>query len=357
MTPARATLIFLFLSFVYQQVVNSTLTLPSDYSYSQTMVPSQGLFFSQTEPSTDMLNASSWGQITESSQSYSSSEFPDNGSSHSGEAEEYIITSGQTTPRGTRLGRPTWAVALGSAPARGHAMTRVDSNRSNGSMLSHASHLSGNGSAAFRNGPQNAGSLNGVDTCLLADATAPQFWQDYNLSPSLDMDNAAFLSAETNNLHVVPSQTQFGPDMADHTSPSSWVLGSISRTSSPTTVDEAWLQAHGPLSPPNSSPEIPCQSPSYVPQSPSMLIVRRYTHQPHSIDFTGQLKAEDLNAGLLPDGMTLPPSMGNRRDGETARNHDLYKTAQTGPDGLFHCPWEGDPSCNHKPEKLKCNYE
>lgn len=40
------------------------------------------------------------------------------------------------------------------------------------------------------------------------------------------------------------------------------------------------------------------------------------------------------------------------------REHPLYQKATTGPDGLYHCPWEGkDPSCNHKPEKLKCNYE
>lgn len=44
-------------------------------------------------------------------------------------------------------------------------------------------------------------------------------------------------------------------------------------------------------------------------------------------------------------------------DGESARDHPLYKNANPGPDGLFHCPWEGDSSCNHKPEKLKCNYE
>lgn len=40
------------------------------------------------------------------------------------------------------------------------------------------------------------------------------------------------------------------------------------------------------------------------------------------------------------------------------RNHPLYQKATTGPDGLYHCPWEGkDPTCNHKPEKLECNYE
>jgi hypothetical protein len=39
------------------------------------------------------------------------------------------------------------------------------------------------------------------------------------------------------------------------------------------------------------------------------------------------------------------------------REHPLYLRATTGPDGLYHCPWEADSSCNHKPEKLKCNYE
>jgi len=40
-----------------------------------------------------------------------------------------------------------------------------------------------------------------------------------------------------------------------------------------------------------------------------------------------------------------------------ARNDPLYHNAQPGPDGLYHCPWEGDSICQHKGEKLKCNYE
>ena len=42
----------------------------------------------------------------------------------------------------------------------------------------------------------------------------------------------------------------------------------------------------------------------------------------------------------------------------TPRDHPLYQNTTIDPDGLYHCPWEGkDPACNHKPEKLKCNYE
>jgi hypothetical protein len=41
----------------------------------------------------------------------------------------------------------------------------------------------------------------------------------------------------------------------------------------------------------------------------------------------------------------------------TARDHPLYQNVSTHADGLYHCPWENDQSCQHKPEKLKCNYE
>jgi hypothetical protein len=51
-------------------------------------------------------------------------------------------------------------------------------------------------------------------------------------------------------------------------------------------------------------------------------------------------------------------SQGSVDNDNTPREHPLYSKATTGPDGLYHCPWEGkDPTCNHKPEKLKCNYE
>ncbi|CAK7270894.1 hypothetical protein SEPCBS57363_004336 [Sporothrix epigloea] len=53
-------------------------------------------------------------------------------------------------------------------------------------------------------------------------------------------------------------------------------------------------------------------------------------------------------------GSTQRPSVS---ESETAREHPLYKSAVCQPDGFYHCPWEGDESCNHKPEKLKCNYD
>ena len=72
---------------------------------------------------------------------------------------------------------------------------------------------------------------------------------------------------------------------------------------------------------------------------------------------------EDIHGNMIPaieDAFSLPPAFGARRmsgDGESARDHYLYKNALPQADGLFHCPWEGETNCNHKPEKLKCNYE
>ncbi len=81
------------------------------------------------------------------------------------------------------------------------------------------------------------------------------------------------------------------------------------------------------------------------------------------VDSSQYVATEDLhnisNAG--EDSFALPHSaFGSRRlsgEGESARDHYLYKSAFPQADGLFHCPWEGQASCNHKPEKLKCNYE
>ena len=49
----------------------------------------------------------------------------------------------------------------------------------------------------------------------------------------------------------------------------------------------------------------------------------------------------------------LPP-----RNINSAREHALYQNVSTGPDGLYHCPWEGkNLPCNHQPAKHRCKYE
>lgn len=336
--------------------------------------------FSQTEPSADLLNGPSWA-TSEGTQNFP--DFADNVSSHSGEAEEYIVTSGHNTPRGsihmsrTRTNGGSWApTGLPQVSAGGHAMSRVDSSRSTGSMLSHSSHpsnmdVAGNGSA-FRHGSQVApGNIVGADPYLMmeseASTLAQGYWPAYHLPSGLDMDNAPFPVAEAAPMHVVPSQMQFGPDttLADHTSPTSWqnFPAPGTRTSSPATIDDTWLHPQGPISPPNSSPEIPCQSPRYVShaataaQRDSPLSPEALAYQPRScsMDFGSHMNGSGMPS--LPEGMALASPMSSRREGESARNHDLYKNVKPHEDGLFHCPFEGRDDCQHKPEKLKCNYE
>lgn len=72
--------------------------------------------------------------------------------------------------------------------------------------------------------------------------------------------------------------------------------------------------------------------------------------------------ASDTNARRVP-GTEMPEEsfklMGRSSlDADnSARDHHLYHNVTTKSDGLYHCPWEGTSSCQHKPEKLKCNYD
>ncbi|QKD50935.2 uncharacterized protein FOBCDRAFT_198320 [Fusarium oxysporum Fo47] len=325
-----------------------------DYSYSQpTLAPNTGLFSfsSQTEPSADLLTGSSWATTVEGPQNFQ--DFSDNGSAHSGEAEEFIFTSGHATPRGTRVpSQGNWSTSRTTASVTqgGQAMSRVSSSRSSGSSLSQSSHLSnmdftGNASA-LQTGTQAGATLHGIDTCLLDPTdgiTNQMYWPGYSLDGGLNGD-ATFSLPDANPLHVVPSHMQLGPDVSlvENSPPSPWdcFSSSISRSSSPNTIEDLWF----PNQSPNSSPEIQCQSPS--------------------LDRNIPLISEDANGKAIPTFDELPAATsaftGPRRqnsDGESARDHDLYKKAAPYEDGLYHCPWEGQPSCNHRPEKLKCNYD
>ncbi|KAF7548417.1 hypothetical protein G7046_g8686 [Stylonectria norvegica] len=303
----------------------------------------------------------SWATTAEGPQNFQ--DFPDNGSVHSGEAEEFIYTSGQTTPRGTRLDRAhiqgrqdmhtTWTTsrtATATMPQGGQAMSRVSSSRSCGSSLSRASQLSnmnvtGNVSA-FRNGSQAGSTMSGIDSCLLLDSetdamTSQMYWPGYSLDMGMNTD-ATFSLSEASPVHVVPAHMQLGPDLGlvDHSPSGSWDCFSSSHSRSSSPIDDLWLGQS-----PNSSPELQCQ------QSPSL-------------DRKVPAISDDLNKTIIPqldDTLSLPPPyIGARRqitEGESARDHDLYKKAAPMDDGLYHCPWEGQTSCNHKAEKLKCNYD
>lgn len=316
-----------------------------------------GMFsFAHTEPSTDLLNGP-WQNAGDGPRNFH--EYSDNGSSHSGEAEDYLFTSGQTTPRGSRLEHTqsmdsVWTIPRITAQSStvAQAMCRADSSRSSGSSLSQSSQMSRGNASAFRNVPHSttvAGTMAGMDSCLLvaADAAAAaanqMYWSELSLDINMAAASGAFAVSDANPMHMVPAQMHLGPDsvLPDSSSPGSWdcFSSSISQASSPATIDDVWLPSA--LNP--NSPEIAGDSPS--------------------AERKGSLVSESSKENVKPEEGGLATSNGfacrrHGSDGESsARDHELYKNATPGPDGLFHCPWEGQASCNHKAEKLKCNYD
>ncbi|EFY97455.2 C2H2 transcription factor [Metarhizium robertsii ARSEF 23] len=339
--------------------------------------------FAQTEPSTDLLNGQSWGSTSESHQNFQ--DFPDNGSSHSGEAEDYLFTSGHTTPRGSRLEQAASMDSVWTNPrttqssVMAQAMARADSSRSSGSSLSQHAQLSRGNVSAFRNvshaAATTAGTMAGMNSCLLvaADAhavssNAQMYWPEMGLDMNIAagggsaVGSGAFAVTQAGPMHMVPAHMHLGPEsvLPDNSSPGSWdcFSSSISRTSSPATVDDVWLPSA--LSP-NSSPEIVGDSPRYVEYFNANTEQTSYASLISSERKVSMASDKDTIVPKIEEGVAMPHGYPSRRhgsDGESsARDHRLYKNVTPGPDGLFHCPWEGQSSCNHKPEKLKCNYD
>ncbi|KAG5986556.1 hypothetical protein E4U54_005362 [Claviceps lovelessii] len=314
------------------------------------------MFPFHAEPSTDLLNGS-WHNNTGDG-SPNLHEYSDHGSCHSGEAEDYLYTSGHTTPRGSRLEHIQSMDSIWNNPrmtaqtsSMAQAMARADSNQSSGSSLSQSSQMSRGNASAFRNISQPtaiAGTMTGMDSCLLVAADAAtsnphMYWSDLSIDMGIPTSAGAFSVSAASPMHMIPAQMHLGPEsvLPDNSSPGSWdcFSSSISRTSSPATIDEAWLP--GALSP---------HSPDIVGDSPSA---------ERKVSLTSDSSKDKVH---LDDGnLVMPNGFAPRRpgsDGESsARDHELYKNATPGPDGLFHCPWEGQASCNHKAEKLKCNYD
>lgn len=59
---------------------------------------------------------------------------------------------------------------------------------------------------------------------------------------------------------------------------------------------------------------------------------------------------------IPPVGDALRRRSSGEPDVVPAREHKLYHAVPR-DDGLYHCPFEGQANCAHKPTKLKCNYE
>lgn len=355
------------------------LTQDSDYSFplTSTSSSSASLFsFSQVDSSAEILHGSPWCATEEVPQYLP--EFQDHGSSHSGDTGEYIFTSGQETPKGNNTRIPqhhmamehTWNTArLPGSDARGQAMARIDSTASGSSSLSHASNISSvDGSYGPIHGVsqaslQSAGMMQNLSPCQMSDGVgSPICWPGYGLDIGLGSECPLAIS-DIHPLNVSPSQVTLQPEAVHETSsPNSWdgFSSSISRTSSPATIDETWLA--GPVND-DSPAALVKNSMRYVSTCTLQHFehenLTNYLHSPDSQqhlvlsgDVQGALSA--MNAGM-PLSTIFKPR--NATEGEDPRRDARYKEAVKGEDGLWHCPWEGQECCNHKPEKLKCNYE
>jgi len=123
-------------------------------------------------------------------------------------------------------------------------------------------------------------------------------------------------------------------------------------------------------SPMTYSPSLEGLSPRYVQDFPDLVELPPYTTGdrvtrkpmgPRQSKVASDLAANSRQQRLLgsdasDDSFRLVGRSALEFD-NTARDHPLYHNVTAGPDGLYHCPWEGQPSCQHKAEKLKCNYE
>ena len=213
-----------------------------------------------------------------------------------------------------------------------------------------------------------------MDAYLLHDSSdaqsvSSQMYYPMPMSVGLSADGMPYADSLAPSMlqqHMDPTQMQldFEASITGNSPTGSWVssLSPIeSRISSPGISEEAWTATGIAASPAQGH-----GSPRYVICLQSLKSAKEYVSNPlpglSSLSHhqgSGTAIADDFYADDL-DHHGLPPTFTRRSSGDgesSARDHYLYKNAAPQQDGLYHCPWESETSCNHKPEKLKCNYE
>ncbi|KAK4165328.1 hypothetical protein QBC43DRAFT_32083 [Cladorrhinum sp. PSN259] len=359
-----------------EQHTNSSL---SDYSFSaqpNMLSPGAPGFFSFSHTGPADLSGSAWDTTVEGPQNFP--EFTETGDYYTGETEDFVLPFGQMTPK------PDHSDVMDDFSARWNSdnkalkaepMRRVTSRSSTGSHKIRSNKASSVSAKKTRPRVQSMLSQTSAQMSKLDMSGNVPVYQDGRV-----MDVQQYLELDTlsvgapgyyHNMMNFPDGLPYAGDMGamaqhvnpqifdtgliSHSPPQSW--SSLSPVDSPLSSpgvqdgsDDVWSAPHSASSPGEShhsnSPPLPGQSPSMM-RNASQFVT-----------------SEDLQANLMPaigeDAFALPPAFGSRRlsgEGESARDHYLYKNAYPHADGLFHCPWEGQPSCNHKAEKLKCNYD
>lgn len=238
--------------------------------------------------------------------------------------------------------------------ASGHRITKVSSNKSQQRLSTAVSRtlqassfdMTGN-ATALSEGP--LGNSRAMDPSHFlyqqssSLATSPELlYSQLDGMPSTGIAFDDFIATQ----HVEPSaiSLDFETSMSGGSPTESW--DNLSEGTTPS-KDDSW-----PLAIHNSPIT------SVASSSPTIQCLDNLSLATQSMMTSGDL--ESSTATILGDDQASVNGWANRRlvnDGESARDHPLYKSAFPQADGLYHCPWEGETSCNHKPEKLKCNYE
>ena len=200
--------------------------------------------------------------------------------------------------------------------------------------------------------------------------TGPSF----NLYATVGDETFMSLTTGSNGLPVSNDSVMYNPSTITD-SPTLWDQEFLdSQRSSPALANEdSWAlppaqMTSATTSPLNYSPSLDGISPRYVQDFPELVELPPYTTTcdrvtrkpvgPRQSKVASDSRKNRLNG--TPEASEESFKMVGRSSLEidnTARDHPLYQNVTAQSDGLYHCPWEGQDCCQHKPEKLKCNYE
>lgn len=319
--------------------------------------------FSQTGPSADPAG-SAWDNAT--------AEGPQNFFADQGEVEEYSFTMGPFATRNhmdaTDDFQSTWmpstTVAGGDKSHKAEPMRRISSKSSaaTGHRVTKSSSIKGR--PRFQTAvPQATGfdmtgntisSPDGLQSRPM-DPSQFMFQQPHGLTTSPEMLYARmdglpgasafndFITAQHVDPRTLP--IDFEPSMSSGSPAESW--DNLSDVTTPPR-DDSWalnLQSSPLTSVSSDSPTIQTLD-NFSLVGPVQPIM---AGTDLGVSMTTVMGDDQMPVNSWP----TPPAS----DNDNARDHPLYRTALPSADGLYHCPWEGQASCNHKPEKLKCNYE
>jgi hypothetical protein len=201
--------------------------------------------------------------------------------------------------------------------------------------------------------------------------TGPSF----NIYATAGDETFVSLTTGSNHLPVSHDSVMYNPSTIND-SPTIWDHSTEfldSQRSSPTLLEDPWSlpppqMTSATTSPLDYSPSLEGISPRYVQDFPDMVEPPPYANScdrvtrkpvgPRQSKVASDSRKHRLNGtSETSDESFKMVGRSSLEIDNTARDHPLYQNVTAQADGFYHCPWEGQDGCQHKPEKLKCNYE